>query len=59
MLQGYRGQPASDIDALTDTVSRVWWLIADHAERLAEVEINPLMVARVGAFAVDAMVRTL
>lgn len=56
MLQGYRGQPACDIDALAEAVSRVSWLIADHAERLAEVEINPLIVGREGAIAVDAVI---
>jgi len=57
LLQGYRGQPACDIDALAAAVSRVSWLIADHADRLAEVEINPLIVGTQGVVAVDAVVR--
>lgn len=57
MLQGYRGQPRCDIDAVCEVVSRVSWLIADHAERLAEVEINPLIVSATGALAVDAVIR--
>ncbi len=59
ILQGYRGKPACDIDALADTVSRVSWLIADHADRLAEVEINPVIVGvdGHGAVAVDAVMR--
>lgn len=59
MLQGFRGKPAYDIDVLADAVSRVSWLIADHAERLAEVEINPLIVGSTGAVAVDAVIRML
>jgi acetate---CoA ligase (ADP-forming) len=57
LLQGWRGQPACDIDALADAVSRVSWLMADHADTLAEVEINPLIVDHQGVVAVDAVVR--
>ncbi|HTD91912.1 MAG TPA: acetate--CoA ligase family protein, partial [Burkholderiales bacterium] len=62
MLQGYRGKAAVDIDALADTISRVSWLISDHAQTLAEVEINPLIVGARGsanAAAVDAVIRVL
>ncbi len=58
MLQGYRGQPACDIEALADAVSKLSWLIADHADSLREVEINPLIAGSTGALAVDAVVRT-
>lgn len=57
ILQGYRGKPACDIDALADAVSRVSWLIADRVEVLSEVEINPLIVGTRGAWAVDAVLR--
>ena len=57
ILQGYRGKPACDIDALADAVSRVSWLIADHVEVLSEVEINPMIVGTRGAWAVDAVLR--
>lgn len=59
ILQGYRGKPACDIDALAAVLSRVSWLIADHSDRLAEVEINPLIVRRqgAGAIAADAFIR--
>jgi acyl-CoA synthetase (NDP forming) len=61
ILQGYRGKPACDIDALAEAVSRVSWLIADHADRVSEVEINPVIVGRqgAGATAVDAVIRFL
>jgi succinyl-CoA synthetase beta subunit len=57
MLQGYRGTPVCDVDALADAVSRLSWLISDHAGQLAEVEINPLLVSAGGVRAVDAVIR--
>ena len=57
LLQGYRGQPACDVDALATVVSRVSQLIADHAAQVSELEINPLMVSARGASAVDAVIR--
>jgi acyl-CoA synthetase (NDP forming) len=57
ILQGYRGQPSCDIDALADVISRLSWLITDHRDVLREVEINPLIVGRDSATAVDAVVR--
>ncbi len=58
LLKGFRGQPALDIDALADTLSRLSLLIADHAGRIAEIDINPLFVrlAGQGVVAADALV---
>src|SRR6185503_3823813 len=41
LLQGCRGAPPCDIDALCDIVARLSWLIADHEASVAEIEINP------------------
>ncbi len=60
LLQGYRGQPACDIDALAQTVARLSWMIVDHERSVSEIEINPLMVGAEGrgVIAVDAVVRS-
>lgn len=58
LLQGYRGSPALDVDALAEALSRVSLLIADHAERIAEIDVNPLFVRPrgEGVLAADALV---
>ena len=58
LIKGFRGQPALDRAALADTLSRLSWLIADHADRIAEIDINPLFVrpAGQGVVAADALV---
>jgi len=58
LLQGYRGAPALDVDALADVLVRVSLLIADHAERIKEIDINPLFVrpAGQGVIAADALI---
>ena len=59
LLQGYRGEPPRDIDALCEVISRVSWMIADHEATVSEIEINPVMVGEPGrgVRAVDAIVR--
>ena len=58
LLHGYRGSPALDVDALADALSRVSLLIADHADRIAEIDVNPLFVRPKGqgVLAADALV---
>jgi acetate---CoA ligase (ADP-forming) len=58
LLRGYRGAPALDTDALADALVRVSWLIQDHAERIREIDINPLFVRPNGrgVVAADALV---
>ena len=48
LLQGYRGQPPCDVDALVDTVVRLADFFAANADVVAAIEINPLMVLSVG-----------
>ncbi len=58
LLKGYRGHPALDVAALADTLARVSLLIADHADRIAEIDINPLFVREAGngVAAADALI---
>jgi acyl-CoA synthetase (NDP forming) len=55
LLGGARGRAPADIEAVADAVVRVSWLAADLGPRLVELEVNPLIVRRVGegAIAVD------
>jgi acetyltransferase len=58
VLQGFRGRPAADVDALAETLVRVSHLAVHLEGRLAELDINPLMVlpAGRGVKAVDTLV---
>ncbi len=44
LLAGHRGQAAFDIDALVDVLVKLSDLVARHADRIEELEINPLAV---------------
>ncbi|MBI1735649.1 MAG: acetate--CoA ligase family protein [Candidatus Rokubacteria bacterium] len=56
VLAGVRGRPALDVAAVAGIVSRVSFLAADLADRLTELDVNPVIVraAGGGAVAVDA-----
>jgi acetate---CoA ligase (ADP-forming) len=56
MLDGFRDAPRADVRALEDIVVRIGWLAANHPE-IAELDLNPVIVAPTGATAVDARVR--
>ncbi|WP_349605875.1 MULTISPECIES: acetate--CoA ligase family protein [Cupriavidus] len=44
LLKGHRGQAAYDIDALAATLVRLSDFVVSHADRIDELEINPLAV---------------
>lgn len=56
VLAGVRGRPALDVDAAADALVRLSWLAADLGPRLAEMDLNPILVraAGEGVIAVDA-----
>ncbi|HVE24402.1 MAG TPA: acetate--CoA ligase family protein, partial [Sporichthya sp.] len=56
LLDGYRGGPAADRDAVTDALLRVA-LIAERFPEIAELDLNPVMAGPHGAVAVDARIR--
>jgi acetate---CoA ligase (ADP-forming) len=51
LLQGYRGGPRYDIEAVVDVIGRLSQLALDHPS-IAEVEVNPLLVLPEGHGAV-------
>ncbi len=56
LLTGYRGGAPLAVDALAETLSRVSWLAADHADRITEIDINPLFVNASAVSAADALI---
>jgi acyl-CoA synthetase (NDP forming) len=57
LIEGYRGKPAANLDAIVAAVMGVQDYIVANADRVSEVEINPLMCTPDVAIAVDALVR--
>ncbi|MGQ0749782.1 MAG: acetate--CoA ligase family protein [Betaproteobacteria bacterium] len=56
LLTGYRGRPALAVDALAEALSRVSLLAADHADRIATLDVNPLFVSADKVVAADALI---
>jgi acetate---CoA ligase (ADP-forming) len=48
LLQGVRGQKASDLEAIVDTLIRLSDLLTDFPQ-IAEIDINPIMVYEAGS----------
>jgi acyl-CoA synthetase (NDP forming) len=60
LLSGYRGGPRHDIEALAKAISGLSRLAVRHADQIASIEVNPLLV-RAGAggvVALDAVIET-
>jgi acyl-CoA synthetase (NDP forming) len=58
VLEGHRGAPPCDLDALIDVLLRVQDLALDHEGRIDELDINPLLVGPSGVVALDAVIVT-
>ncbi|VIO66613.1 hypothetical protein CI1B_17360 [Bradyrhizobium ivorense] len=58
LLQGFRGAPKADVAALSRLISEISVLAADHANEIAEIEVNPVLVhpEGQGVTIVDALV---
>ena len=59
LLAGFRGAPAADVPAVVSAVAAIARFAAEQADRLLEMDVNPLLVlpAGRGAVAADALVR--
>ncbi len=55
MLQGYRGQPSYDVNAIIDLIMKISELALDYPV-IKEMDLNPIMVYEKGALIVDAKV---
>lgn len=55
VLEGVRGQPPADIDALEAMILQVSEFVSEHPE-IAELDLNPVLAYPDGAIAVDARV---
>jgi acetate---CoA ligase (ADP-forming) len=56
LLDGFRGAPPADVDALARTMSRLSLLAQDLEGRIAALDVNPVIVSPTGCVAVDALV---
>jgi acetate---CoA ligase (ADP-forming) len=58
LLEAYRGAPAGDIEALVDLMVRLGQFASDHADVIAEIDLNPVLVHAhgKGVSVVDALI---
>jgi acyl-CoA synthetase (NDP forming) len=56
VLAGFRGRTV-DLAPVVDAIARITALASGYAERLIELEVNPLLVLPHGTVAVDALIR--
>ncbi len=58
ILGPYRGMPSADADALIDLIARLSHFAADHADDIAEIDLNPVIVHAKGdgVSIVDALI---
>ncbi len=58
LFEAHRGAPAADVDALVDLMVRLAQFAADHADEVAEIDLNPVLVhpKGQGVSVVDALI---
>jgi Acyl-CoA synthetase (NDP forming) len=56
LLTGFRGGAPADIDAAARLVAATSRLVADNADSIAEMDLNPVIVQPDGAVAVDVLI---
>ena len=56
LLEGVRGAAKADLGALSETIRSVARLAADPANRVVELDLNPVIAGPTGCVAVDNLV---
>ena len=58
LLTGFRGRPAADIEAAVEAIMAIQDYALQNADKLVELDVNPLLVAAAGqgAVAADALI---
>ncbi len=58
LLDAHRGLPAADVDGLVELMARLSHFAADHADAIAEIDLNPVLVheSGKGVSVVDALI---
>ena len=56
LLDGVRGQPRADIDALVRAIAALSWLALDLGHHLEALDANPIICGPNGCLAVDSLV---
>ncbi len=56
LLTGFRGSVPVDLDSLADAIARLSEFATDHAGRITEFDVNPILAHADGVTAVDALI---
>jgi hypothetical protein len=56
LLRGFRGRPAADLAALAQCLYALSDFAQANAERIQEVDLNPIMARASGCVVVDALI---
>ena len=57
LIAGYRGKSAGDREGLLDMLEQLTAYVADSANRVAEIEINPVFILERGVLVVDVLLQ--
>jgi acyl-CoA synthetase (NDP forming) len=55
LLHGFRGSEPVDTERVSELIGRLSELVADHRERIVELDVNPLICSGQRIVAVDAL----
>jgi acyl-CoA synthetase (NDP forming) len=56
LLDGFRGSPPADVEALVDVIVAVSRLAHERGDELAALDLNPVIVSAEGAIAADVLI---